>query len=399
VVLEADQIASQSSGKNGGNFQLLPESYVGIYEGIIGERIKWLNKQRPLLSKGEIRRLAEAHARVLYNFSYQNMIRFIALVEKEKLDIDFSSAGWVKASSDAQEEKMMNIDSNWIKSLDRKNIIELWPAKKIEETLNIPAKHVGRYVANNGNYHPYKFVSEILKRSISKGVQLYTKVRVNSVHPSMHNDVELVTSEGKLRAKKVIVATNAFTPLLFPELSAIKVHVSQIMNLEHVRNHLKGMTVTEQYGDIYYQFPKSKTYQDKNETYGLLHYGLDQDGPKADIYAIGVQENHFKKMKAQIDARFPETQGQPPSRMWVGPMAFTEDRAPLIGFFHPKNTPSNHDNNIIVAAGFQGYGGSFCFHAGYVASEMALSGKVHADVPEDVFSPERHYPGSTYGLK
>lgn len=390
IILEAGQVASQSSGRNGGNFQLLPESYVGNYEGIIGEREKWLKKHRPELSKEEIQKMAEVHAKALYNFSFKNMIRFIELNSKEKLECDFSSTGWVKVSSELHEEQMMLADLKWIKANDHKNTFEIWSPDKIFLNFHIPASYVGRYVANNGNYHPYKFVTEVLKRAISKGVQLYTNVQVKNITPSKSDDVEVQTSEGLIRAKKVIVATNAFTPQLFPELSAIKTHVSQIFNLEHMRNHLQGMVVTEQYGDIYYNFPKSKTYHDTKGTWGMLHYGLDQDGPQ-DITKMATQESHFKKMKAQTDVRFPETKGQPPSRMWIGPMAFTEDRVPLIGFFHPKNAPEVKSNNIVVAAGFQGYGGSFCVHAGYVASQMTLSGKVHPDVPEEVFSPERYY--------
>jgi len=53
----------------------------------------------------------------------------------------------------------------------------------------------------------------------------------------------------------------------------------------------------------------------------------------------------------------------------------------MIGFMESKR--------IVVAAAFQGYGGSYCTHAGYVAAQMALTGEVHPDVPEDIFSPTR----------
>jgi hypothetical protein len=47
------------------------------------------------------------------------------------------------------------------------------------------------------------------------------------------------------------------------------------------------------------------------------------------------------------------------------------------------------NKNIIIAAAFQGYGGSFCVQAGYVAERMAATGEVHPDVPEEIFSPNR----------
>lgn len=47
------------------------------------------------------------------------------------------------------------------------------------------------------------------------------------------------------------------------------------------------------------------------------------------------------------------------------------------------------EKNIIIAAAFQGFGGSFCTQAGYVAAQMALTGEVHPSAPEEIFSPKR----------
>ena len=167
----------------------------------------------------------------------------------------------------------------------------------------------------------------------------------------------------------------------FPELEEIKCVPSQIMDFEHVENNLGGSTITEKNGDIYYIFPTSKTYRDeKGKIRGMLHFGLDFPGPVDNPYTIPISEEVFASSIAYTDVQFPATKGQPPSRIWTGPMGFTEDHIPIIGFFN---------KNVIISAAFQGYGGSFCTQAGYVAAEMALTGKVHPDAPEDVFSPKR----------
>jgi glycine/D-amino acid oxidase-like deaminating enzyme len=86
------------------------------------------------------------------------------------------------------------------------------------------------------------------------------------------------------------------------------------------------------------------------------------------------------------DRFFPELHGQPPSAEWVGPMAFTPDQLPVIGFLRP---------GVIIAAGFNGYGGSYTTAAGQAAAHMALTGTTPDWVPEDVFSPRRllvHHP-------
>ncbi len=387
VVLEEGQIASQSSGKNGGNFQLLPESYVGDYTGMVEEREKWLTTQHPEWTAKHLREVANRQAKVLFSFSYKNFLRFSDIIEREKIECDFSPKGWLKLALTADEEEALRRDTTWMLSMGIDAGLELWSPEFIRQHLFIDTPFEGRFVPKNGNYHPYKFVTELLSRSLSKGVQLYTRVKVLKIKELNAGGVLIQTSKGPLKAAKVIVATNSATPKLLADLSEIKTHESMIINLEHVEDRTRGMTITEHAGDIYYHFPKSKQYHDGQVARGMLHYGLDFDESIPDQDKVARIEPHFRLMKDFMDERFPDTVGQPASRFWIGPMGFTKDRTPLIGFYHSPEHPKHQD--IVVAAAFQGYGGSFCTQAGYVAAQMALSGQVHADVPEEVFSPLR----------
>lgn len=80
------------------------------------------------------------------------------------------------------------------------------------------------------------------------------------------------------------------------------------------------------------------------------------------------------------DRYFPELRQRPFSTEWIGPIALTPDQLPAMGFLRP---------GIIVAAGFNGYGGSYCVAAGQAAADMAISGAVPDWLPVDVFSPQR----------
>ncbi|MDB4900234.1 MAG: hypothetical protein JWN53_2042, partial [Gemmatimonadetes bacterium] len=80
------------------------------------------------------------------------------------------------------------------------------------------------------------------------------------------------------------------------------------------------------------------------------------------------------------DRFYPELRGQPPSTEWVGPMAFTPDQLPAIGVLRP---------GVIVAAGYDGYGGSYTTAAGLAAAQMALDGGAPDWLSEDAFSPRR----------
>ena len=61
-------------------------------------------------------------------------------------------------------------------------------------------------------------------------------------------------------------------------------------------------------------------------------------------------------------------------------MAFTPDGLPAIGFVRP---------GIILAAGYNGYGGSYTTAAGQASAEMALTDEPPDWTPQDVFSPRR----------
>ncbi len=388
IVLEAGQIASQSSGRNGGNFQLLAENYLDDFLTLVEERRRIVKQRNPELSESELDKVAEFQANTLYEFNYKNFIRLKDILKRENISCDQSSAGWLKLASSREEAQILYRDFEWLQSRKKSVPMELWSADRIAQEVKISSLFSARYIPENGNYHPYKFVTQVLQKSISKGVKLYTHVTVEKVTDEGHGKVLIRTSEGSVHANKVIVATNAQTPKIFSDLSVIKTHYSQVVNMEHVTNTLKGMTLTEQRGDIYFNFPKSKTYQDGTQTRGMLHFGLDYDESTNESSESRFKK-HFREMQAMIEIRFPETQGQPASRAWEGPMGFTSDRTPLIGFYHPKKLIGSRHNNIVVAAAFQGYGGSFCFQAGFVAAEMALSSQVHPDVPEEIFGPHR----------
>jgi len=80
------------------------------------------------------------------------------------------------------------------------------------------------------------------------------------------------------------------------------------------------------------------------------------------------------------DSFYPELVGQPPSGEWVGPMAFTPDGLPCIGFLRA---------GLVVAAGYNGYGGSYTTVAGHLAALMTSTDTVAEAVPEEIFSPRR----------
>ena len=365
VVLEAGDPACRASGRNGGNFELMPENFLGEYEGLPRERYKWLKRCHPKMNDEERWKEAHRQAEAVFRFGSRNTRAFLSIVAKAKIDCDLSASGWLRIADTEREEQGIFEEVRFARRVGVK--FELWDPARIAAELSIAARYSGRLAARNGNYHPFKFVCGVFANVVRRGVNLQTRTEV--VGLSRHRDgVRVETARGAVRARRVVFATNAFTSRLLPELSHIQYYQSQILNLEHVRDTIRGMTVTEKKGDLYYNFPGARRYTTANgETRGMLHCGGGLDRPGKDPFALRRSNGVLELVKGQVDERFPETVGQPPSRCWTGPMAFTPDRLPVIGFHSKKGY---RGDSLIVAAGFNGYGGTYCVEAGRVAAGM-----------------------------
>jgi glycine/D-amino acid oxidase-like deaminating enzyme len=385
VVLEYGDPASQASGRNGGNFELIPENFLGEYQGLPAERRKWIARRYPWLSKETVDTAADRQARLILEFGSRNSARFLSVVRGENIECDLSDTGWIRIA-DTPEEQRGIIDE--VEFANRVGVhFELLSPKRIRQETGIAAKYAGRKAAPNGNYHPFKFVCGVLDRAIGRGVQLFTRTPVVGVTPARKGLVRLETPRGFIDARRVIFATNAFTSTLLSEMRAIQYFQSQVLNLEHVLDTIGGMTITEKKGDLYYNFPRARKYRDaKGVSRGMLLAGGGLDRRGMDPFFLRRSSTVLDLVLEQAGERFPETCGQPPSRVWTGPMAFTPDRVPVIGFLRRKGFP--HDS-IIVAAGFNGYGGTYCVEAGRLSALMARTGETPPEIPEDMFSPHR----------
>jgi glycine/D-amino acid oxidase-like deaminating enzyme len=52
-----------------------------------------------------------------------------------------------------------------------------------------------------------------------RGVELYTRLPIVAIESRASDEHDVTTTEGRIRARRVLVATNAFTGELLPELA------------------------------------------------------------------------------------------------------------------------------------------------------------------------------------
>ncbi len=125
---------------------------------------------------------------------------------------------------------------------------------------------------------------------------------------------------------------------------------------EHVTDTARGRIVTSDVGPAFFNQPREGAYDGR----APLLFGGGEDRPMENPSSRRRSPEIHRQLLKLRDSFYPELVGQPPSAEWVGAMAFTPDGLPCIGFFGPE---------VVVAAGYNGYGGSFATAAGNAAAE------------------------------
>lgn len=382
AILEQGDPAGEASGRNGGNIELLPENAVTLYTGLQPERLKFLKRCYPGVHHEILMVEAARQASVVLGFALRNRQLLKEIVAREGIDCDLSPFGWLYVAHKENEEQAI-CDEVMLAAKNNLNI-EIWSRMKVRNEFGFDAQHIGRFSPDDGTYHPFKYVCGLLRCAIRQGVELYTRTKVQQVKPSPKEPSAeaaqsvqcVVTNRGEIFARCVIVATNAFTSLLFPELKAIQPRQSQVSITKFVLDRCRGRLVTSEEGPVYFNQPRDGMFDGRAP--------LLMGGGKDRLLKNPQSRRRSKAIHAQLlahrDRYFPELHGQPFASEWIGAMGFTPDQLPAVGALRP---------GIIIAMCCNGYGGSYTTATGKAVAELALTGNSPAWVPEDVFSPLR----------
>ena len=374
VVLDQGDPACEASGRNGGNFELIPENSVGVYEGLARERLAFLRRCYPALPHEVLHAESERQSSLVLGVALRNRDLLKNIVLRERIDCDLLARGWLHLASTEEEEQ--GLCEEVMLAAQHGERIELWSRKRIREEFGVETEFLGRFIPGDGTYHPFKYACALLRAALRSGVELYARVGVRAVLSHGDDAHDVVTDAGTIRARRVIAATNAFTSQLFPELAAIRSHQSQIQVTEHAPDRARGRVVTCEDGPVFFNQPRSGA----RDGHAPVLMGGGDDRPMQTPSSRRRSWKTHQTLLALRDRFYPELRGQPPSTEWIGPMAFTPDQLPAIGLLRP---------GIIVAAGYNGYGGTYTTAAGLAAARIARTGRSPEWLPEDVFSPRR----------
>ncbi|MEM7216642.1 MAG: FAD-binding oxidoreductase [Pseudomonadota bacterium] len=242
------------------------------------------------------------------------------LIKKHNIDCDLRTSGWIQLAKG--EWGARTTDSHVEQWGSRGAPVTALNKADIEEKVGTSAYASGLLDGRGGNLHPLKYARGLARACLSSGVAIYKESPALSVE--RENDQWLVrTSDGSIRADKVIVCTNGYTGNMLPGLSDSVVPV------------LTGVVATEPLGDNL----KNKILPERQgvaDTRRLLSwFGIDSRdrlifGSRINTQKELIDRKNFTFGISRLHEILPEVSNMPLNHMWTGRVALTLDHVPHI---------------------------------------------------------------------
>ncbi|MFG2116789.1 NAD(P)/FAD-dependent oxidoreductase [Streptomyces sp. NPDC048718] len=204
----------------------------------------------------------------------------------------------------------------------------------------------GLYRPNQDAVHSVAYVRGMADAASRHGAEFVCGITVESVERAADGWI-VTTDAGRVHADQVVVALNAWTPRLLPELAPV---------ITPVRGQLV-QTAPVSFRIPQWGLDRGLVYGGQAPDGSLLLGGLRNTVPGRDE-GVDVPEGGntpafspelAERLAGALPSLLPKTAGVPIVRAWSGVMAFTPDRCPLVGAWPGAE-------GLWVIAAFNGHG-------------------------------------------
>lgn len=234
------------------------------------------------------------------------------------------------------------------------------PRNKQQSELGTDAYFGGIVYPRHSSIDPGKYHAGLLGVARSAGVRIVSQCRVNDLERGT-NGFEVSTEKGRIRAGKVIIATNGYTGPLSPWQQRRVIPIgSYVIATEEIPAETMDRL-----------FPTNRVLSDTRK---LVYYYRPSPDRKRILFGgrVSLQETDPRKsgpkLLAELVRLFPELAQTRISHSWSGIVAFTFDTLMHCG----------EDNNLFYAMGYCGSGVGM---AGYLGAKL---GKAAAGIDKDL---------------
>jgi glycine/D-amino acid oxidase-like deaminating enzyme len=153
AVIDRGDPATEASGRNGGNFELLPQNSVS-YESLARTRLQFFLHVYPFVPIEVLRAESERQASLVLGIALRNRDRLQQIIDDESINCDFSPRGWLYLAHTESEEQGMCEEV--MLAAQHGQRIELWSRRKILEEFGITTDFLGRFIPGDRTYHPFR---------------------------------------------------------------------------------------------------------------------------------------------------------------------------------------------------------------------------------------------------
>lgn len=337
TVLEADFVGYGASGRNAGFSMRL--------FGISLEITK-------LLHGKEKTKAADDYVLDAVNYLEEMIAHY-------KIDCNYERNGMMTIASNKQELKQLYKEAKIASELELAGL-SLMDKTMTQNLVHSPTYLAGRHDEDAALLHPAKLIQGLAETAEKLGVHIYEQSEVTH----LASDKRLVSTKlGTVQAKKIVVATNAYSTF-HPSLNKNQIPIYTYIVL------------TEPLTDEQLQSLNWETRLGIEDSRNFLHYyRLTHDnriligGGEALYYYNGpLHENKSEQMKDRLQADlleiFPQLKGIRFTHHWGGPISATLDLIPTIGRIN---------EDVFYSVGCMGHGVSLTNYNGLTLAELLLN--------------------------
>jgi glycine/D-amino acid oxidase-like deaminating enzyme len=340
VILEARQACSGATGRNGGH--LKPDVYYGA---------------------AQAKRHGQQAAEDMLYFEAKQAQDVKELIENEKIDCDFE---FTRAFDVIVDKKTADTVVDMFKEAKSKgfrfsNDVQMISDPHRAERVSGVKGAQAAFSFTAGSLWPYKLICHLLRRSIERGANLQTNTPVESIDERKTSPTGerwvVKTPRGNILARKLVLASNAYTPALLPELQdkivpakGVVCRIAVPPNSDRRAPHLNN-TYAIRYSPEHFDYliPRSDgsiivggadaAVVSKQSNW---HENVD------DSQLIPGTEEFFNGYMQRTFHGWEDSQAQV-THIWAGIMGWSSDSMPWVG-------PVPGKPGVFVTAGFTGHG-------------------------------------------
>ena len=345
VLLEAREVGFAASGRNGG--QIHPG-----HRKDQSELEKWLGRQ---------------HARDLWSLSEEARQLVFALAGQE-CDV---KRGLVIAAHNERSARYQTDDVQYLAAHYDYGEARMLDRGATQAALGTDVYAAARLDMGGGHLHPLKYVRTLATKALAAGAHIYEHSPALHVDDSQHLTVR--TPSGTVSAEHVVLACDAFTAALAPQLAPYIAHVESFI----VATAPLG---AEQRDKI---IPCDAAVADTRHVLDYYRKSVDGRLLFAGREAYWTPPGDIARLvRPRLLKVFPELREVPIEFGWSGTVGVTRTRMPHFGRIGTRT---------LFAHGYSGHGVALATLGGKVLAEAVLGKSERFDVLARV--PARKFPG------